>query len=72
MYTKLKLTNYNVMIKIDKQDLIDIIDIKKSMWKGIKEIISLNNSNHIFSTASQLIMKQSLTDLALLMPSIII
>ena len=29
MYTKLKLTNYNVMIKIDKQDLIDIIDIKK-------------------------------------------
>ena len=29
MYTKLKLTNYNVMIKIYKQDLIDIIDIKK-------------------------------------------
>ena len=28
MYTKLKLTNYNVMIKIYKQDLIDIIDIK--------------------------------------------
>ena len=29
MYIKLKLTNYNVMIKIGKQDLIDIIDIKK-------------------------------------------
>ena len=26
---KLKLTNYNVMLKIDKQDLIDITDIKK-------------------------------------------
>ena len=29
MYTKLKLTNYNVMKKIDKQGLIDTIDIKK-------------------------------------------
>ena len=29
MYIKLKLTNYNVMIKIGKQDLTDIIDIKK-------------------------------------------
>ena len=29
MYMKLKLKNYNVMIKIDKEDLIDIIDIKK-------------------------------------------
>ena len=29
MYTKLKLINYNVMIKIDKQDLIDISEIKK-------------------------------------------
>ena len=29
MYIKLKLTNYNVMIKIGKQDLIDIIDTKK-------------------------------------------
>ena len=29
MYTKLKLTNYNAMMKIGKQDLIDIIDIKK-------------------------------------------
>ena len=29
MYIKLKLTNYNVMIKIGKQDLIDIIDITK-------------------------------------------
>ena len=28
MYIKLKLTNY-VMIKIGKQDLIDVIDIKK-------------------------------------------
>ena len=28
MYIKLKLTNYNVMIKFGKQDLIDIIDIK--------------------------------------------
>ena len=30
MYIKLKLTNYNVMIKIGKQDLIDIIDIKNT------------------------------------------
>ena len=29
MYIKLKLTNYNVMIKFGKQDLIDINDIKK-------------------------------------------
>ena len=29
MYIKLKLTNYNAMIKIGKQDLIDITDIKK-------------------------------------------
>ena len=29
MYIKLKLINYNAMIKIGKQDLIDIIDIKK-------------------------------------------
>ena len=30
MYIKLKLTNYNVMIKIGKHDLIDIIDIKNT------------------------------------------
>ena len=29
MYIKYKLTNYNVMIKIGKQDLVKIIDIKK-------------------------------------------
>ena len=29
MYIKLKVTNYNVMMKIGKQDLMDIIDIKK-------------------------------------------
>ena len=29
MYIKYKLTNYNVMIKIGKQDLVNIIDIKK-------------------------------------------
>ena len=29
MYIKLKLTNYNVMIKFGKQDLIDINDIKE-------------------------------------------
>ena len=33
---KLKLTYYNVMIKIDKQDLIDITDIKKYRIKWQK------------------------------------
>ena len=30
MYIKLKLINYNAMIKIGKHDLIDIIDIKNT------------------------------------------
>ena len=30
MYIKLKLKNYNVMIKIGKQDLVDIIDTRVS------------------------------------------
>ena len=29
MYIKYKLTSYNIMIKIGKQDLVNIIDIKK-------------------------------------------
>ena len=44
----------------------------KNMWKGIKKMISSNNSNHIFPLLSQLIIKQSLTHLTLLMPSITI
>ena len=45
----------------------------KNMWRGIKKIISLNNSNHIsFLLLSQLKTKQSITHLALLMPSITI
>ena len=39
MYTKLKLTNYSVMIKIYKQDLIDIIDIKKKNTRVSHTII---------------------------------
>ena len=41
MLHKLKLTNYNAMIKIDKQDLIGIIDIKNARLSdknGIKNM----------------------------------
>ena len=34
MYTKLKLTNYNVMIKIYKQDLIDIKKYKSKLYNN--------------------------------------
>ena len=41
MLHNLKLTNYNAMIKIDKQDLIGIIDIKNTRLSdknGIKNM----------------------------------
>ena len=44
---KLKLKNYNVMIKIDKQDLIDIIDIKNT---GLSDKNGVKNMSYVFST----------------------
>ena len=45
---KLKLTNYNVMLKIDKQDLIDITDIKKNT--GLSDKNGVTNMSYILST----------------------
>ena len=41
---KLKLTYYNVMIKIDKQDLIDITDIKNI---GLSDKNGVTNMSYI-------------------------
>ena len=38
---RLKLTNYNAMIKIDKQDLIDIIDIKNTRLSDKNGVTSM-------------------------------
>ena len=47
MLHKLKLTNYNAMIEIDKQDLIDLINIKNT---GLSDEISVTNMSYILST----------------------
>ena len=44
---KLKLTNYNVIIKIGKQDLIDIIDKKNT---GLGDKNGVTNMSYILST----------------------
>ena len=44
---KLKLTNYNVIIKTDKQHLIDIIAIKNT---GLSDKNGVTNMSYILST----------------------
>ena len=44
---KLKLTNYNVIIKIGKPDLIDIIDKKNT---GLGDKNGVTNMSYILST----------------------
>ena len=47
MLHKLKLKNYNTTIKIDKQDLIDIIDIKNTR---LIDKSGVTNMSYILST----------------------
>ena len=47
MLDKLKSINYNDIIKIDKHDLIDIIDIKNT---GLSDKIGVTNMSYILSS----------------------